>query len=165
MPHNFQHLALITLLFPDSAIIHCTRDARDTCLSCYLHNFAGHHPYTRNLGWLGMHYRNYARLMQHWKTIGIPMHEVSYEQLVANPEAAVRELLSCCNLPWNDACKRFYENCRVVNTASRDQVRQPIYSSAIGRWKHYEAQLAPLIEALGTIQDHPSTGLPGASPG
>lgn len=150
MPHNFLHLGLIDLLFPGARIIHCLRDPLDTCLSCYFHNFSGEHAYAYNLDSLGTYYRQYERLMAHWRSvIRIPMLEVRYEDVVSNTEEASRILVDFCGLPWDDRCLRFHESQRTVATASHDQVRRPIYHSSVGRWKHYEAFLEPLKAALG----------------
>ena len=149
-PGNFLTLGLIRALFPNAAIIHCTRDPRDTCLSCYFHNFQGL-PYTYDLASLGQTWRIYRRLMQHWKDIQIPMLELPYEALVDDVEGWSRRLLEYCGLPWNDACLRFHENDRIVSTVSHDQVTRPIYTSSVGRWRHYERHLGPLLIALQEV--------------
>ena len=150
MPQNFLGLGIISLLFPKARIIHCRRDPIDTCLSCFFHNFGATHPYAYNLEILGRYYKEYQRIMQHWQEVlGIPMLDVSYEALVADQESMTRALLEYCNLEWNDRCLRFYDNKRTVSTLSYDQVRKPIYTRSIGRWKHYEPYLMPLIESLG----------------
>ena len=149
LPHNFQHIGLIRMLFPNARIIHCIRDARDTCLSCYFQNFFGYHPYTENLEHLGRHYRDYRRLMDHWKTAGIPMLELPYEQMVDDPETWTHKLIEYCGLDWEDQCLRFHESDQHTRTASYDQVRQPIYKGSVGRWKNYETQLSPLLRELG----------------
>ena len=149
LPHNFQYLGLIRVLFPAAKIIHCVRDARDTCLSCYSQNFFGYHPYTSKLEYLGRHYKDYQRLMEHWRLLDIPMLEVPYEALVEDPEAWSRKLVEYCGLDWEEQCLRYYETGQLTRTASYDQVRQPIYKSAMGRWQHYESHLSPLLEILG----------------
>jgi tetratricopeptide (TPR) repeat protein len=150
MPHNFLHLGLIALLFPAGRIIHTVRDARDCCLSCYFQPFVGHHPYAQDLGDLGAYYREYRRLMAHWTgVLDIPVLEVRYEDLVAEPEAHSRRMIDFLGLPWDDACLRFHESGRAVATSSYDQVRRPVYKASAGRWRHYEAHLGPLLEALG----------------
>jgi len=149
MPHNFLHLGLIDRLFPNSRIIHCVRSPMDTCLSIYFHNFSGNHPYTNNLRALGEYYKGYIELMNHWKRIiRIPLMEVVYEDLVENQEAVSRNMISFCEVDWDQQCLRFNESERIVNTPSYDQVRQPIYTKSINRWKNYEKHLEPLITAL-----------------
>jgi hypothetical protein len=149
MPQNFLYLGVIELLFPKARIIHCTRDPLDTCVSCYCHDFAGFHPYVYQMEDLGLYYRYYQKLMQHWQTVlSVPILNVSYESLVEDPEALTRGMLAFCGLEWDERCLRHYDNARFVNTASYDQVRKPIYKSAIGRWRHYEAYLEPLRKSL-----------------
>lgn len=154
MPHNFQHLGLIELLFPNARIIHCMRDPIDTCLSIYTYQFNTTHSYKMDLTHLGQHYRKYQELMQYWKqALSIPIMEVSYEDMVADQERVSRELVKFCGLEWDEQCLRFYENKRVVNTLSYDQVRKPMYKKSVARWKNYEAHLAPLRAALGMDEE------------
>ena len=150
MPGNFMHLVLIRLLFPDARIIHCTRNSVDTCLSCYFQRFIGYHDYAYDLVNLGAHYVEYKRLMDHYRDdIGMPILEINYEELVTDTERLSRKMIDFCGLDWNEGCLRYYESDRVVRTASYDQVRQPIYTSSVKRWRHYEKHLTPLLKALG----------------
>ncbi len=83
MPHNFEHLGLIALLFPNARIVHCRREPIDTCLSCFMRYFNKAHGYNTDLSTLGLYYREYLGLMRHWEqTLPLPVHEVKYEQLV-----------------------------------------------------------------------------------
>ncbi len=96
-----------------------------------------------------MYYREYERLMARWRAVlPVPMFELQYEELTAEPEAVSRRLVAFCGLDWDDRCLRFYETARPVGTASMLQVRRPMYRNAVGRWQHYETQLQPLIAAL-----------------
>jgi tetratricopeptide (TPR) repeat protein len=148
-PMNFAYLGLIATLLPRARIIHCRRDPRDICLSCYFRDFQDPFPFKHDLRHLAAYYLQYERLMAHWHAV-LPLQilDVQYESLIADPESTTRRLLSICGLPWDERCLRFHENDRPVRTASRFQVRQPIYQSAVGRWKHYEAHLGPLLAAL-----------------
>lgn len=149
LPTNYERLGLIEKLFPHARIIHTTRHPLDTCLSCYFQNFGNTHSYSSNLRALGEVYQIYQKLMVHWrKTLSIRILDVNYETLVRNPETTVRTLLEFCELPWDPRCLEFYKSKRYVNTASYDQVRQPIYHNSIERWKHYETHLSELIETL-----------------
>jgi tetratricopeptide (TPR) repeat protein len=149
MPYNFFWLGLLELLFPDARVIHCLRDPRDTCLSIYFHDFTGQHHYAYDLRNIGLYYREYRRLMAHWREVGsLPLLEVQYESLVKSPDAQTRRIVEFCGLSWNNACLKFHTSNRVTKTASYDQVRRPLYASAVGRWRHYEAYLSPLIEEL-----------------
>lgn len=150
MPGNFRFLGLIELLFPDAHVIHCVRDPLDTCLSCYFQDFSRTHAYSYDLAQLGAFYNDYRRLMAHWKDVlQIPVLEVCYEDLIDDQESISRSMVEFCGLEWDESCLRFHETQRFVATASYDQVRRPLYSKSVARWKHYETHLGPLIEALG----------------
>ncbi|MHC4770160.1 MAG: sulfotransferase family protein, partial [Planctomycetota bacterium] len=131
-------------------IIHCVRDPRDTCVSCFMSSILpGPHPYISDLSDLGFAYRQYERLMVHWKhVIPQPILEVGYEGLVDDLEAGSRRIIEFVGLDWHDACLRFHASGRIVRTASYDQVRRPIYRSSIGRYKRFERHLRPLLDAL-----------------
>ncbi len=149
MPHNFLRIGLINLLFPEARIIHCQRDPMDNGLSIYFQNFLWTHRYATNLENIGHFYNEYQRLMQHWKQVtNIPILDVSYEDMIRDSETTARKILSFCELDWNDSVMDFHKNKRVITTASIDQVRQPIYSSSISRWKNYEQHIEPLKVAL-----------------
>jgi tetratricopeptide (TPR) repeat protein len=149
MPHNFYLLGLIELLFPQARVIHCQRDPMDTCLSIYFQSFLDAHTYARDLFSLGTHYHQYQRLMEHWQnTLSLPILNLQYEGLVSQPEKTVRELLEFCGLEWNEQCLQFHRSERKVNTASYDQVRQPLYTRSVQRWRHYERYLGELKEGL-----------------
>lgn len=151
MPVNFLHLGLISLMFPGCRIVHCTRDPIDTCLSCYFQNFSGSIPFAYDLRELGLFYLAYRRLMAHWREVlRLPMLEASYEALVRDQEPMSRKLVAFVGLEWDDRCLRFHESKRVVLTSSNAQVRKPMYSSSIGRWKHYERHLGPLLDTLAS---------------
>ena len=147
---NYLHVGLIAALFPKARIIHIRRDPLDTCLSCYFHNFTGRQDYTYDLVDIGVYYREYERLMAHWRKVLLrPMLEVQYEELVADQAAVSRRIIAHCGLDWDDRCLDFHRTERAVQTASAGQVRQPIYASSIGRWRPYERHLGPLKRALG----------------
>jgi tetratricopeptide (TPR) repeat protein len=149
MPENLLHLGLIATLFPRAHVIHCRRDARDVCVSCFFQFFKGLN-FTWDLEDLGHYYREYERLMAHWRAVlPLPIHDVVYEDLIADQAAVSRRMVEFCGLPWDERCLRYHENRRAVKTASVLQVRQPIYASSVGRWRRYEAHLAPLLAALG----------------
>ncbi|MEE8458219.1 MAG: sulfotransferase [Phycisphaerales bacterium] len=147
---NYRTLGLIAVLFPRATIIHCHRDPRDTCISCYMSGILPRpHPYISDLGDLGFAYRQYRRLIEHWKQ-ALPMQilDVGYEALVDDLDGQARRIIDFCGLPWNDRCLEFHASGRTVRTASYEQVRQPIYRSSIGRYKGFEKHIRPLLEAL-----------------
>jgi len=150
MPSNYWHLGLIQLLFPGGKIIHCIRDPRDTCLSCYFQNFAGQHPYANDLLNLGMYYRQYEKLMRHWRNVlDLEIMDVHYENLVADPEQVSRQLIEYCKLDWDSCVLRYYDSKRTVVTSSFDQVTKPVYKDSLARWHHYEGFLESLHKGLG----------------
>jgi hypothetical protein len=150
LPGNYTILAPVVRMLPGARIIHCVRDARDTCLSCHFQNFGKGHSYARDLTLLGRKYVAYERLMSHWRdTLGIPMFELRYETLVASFEPTVRSLLEYVGVPWDDRVLRFHSVNRHVRTASAGQVHRPLFTSSVGRWKRYERHLSPLLNALG----------------
>ncbi|MDX8512253.1 tetratricopeptide repeat-containing sulfotransferase family protein [Mesorhizobium captivum] len=154
MPHNFELIGLIGILFPNARIIHCRRDAIDNCISCFVLQFSGAHSYTGDLQTLGLYYREYDRLMRHWsKVLPGRIFENQYETLIEDQEEQSRRLIDYLGLPWDDACLRYFERDGSVNTFSRWQVRQPIYKSSVKRWKNYESEIQPLIEALGDLAE------------
>lgn len=152
LPHNFELIGLIRLLFPKARIIHCRRDAIDNCLSCYFLSFNEDNSYTADLRTLGLYYREYDRLMHHWDDV-FPGQILRnrYEDMVSDQEGQSRRLIDHLGLPWDDACLRFFDKGGSVNTFSRWQVRQPIYSSSVSRWKNYGSAIQPLIEGLGDL--------------
>ena len=151
-PFNFMHLGLIALLFPQGRIIHCRRHPLDTCLSCYFVSFADEFQFAGNLRTLGNYYLDYHRLMEHWRQVlPMPMLEIHYEDMVSDTEATIARVLGHCGLDWEDSCLRFHETQRAVRTPSRWQVRQPIYSGSVGRWKRYEKHLQPLTSILSPL--------------
>ncbi len=149
MPHNFLRLGLIALLLPDARIVHCRRDPLDTCLSCYFQHFGSPYEFAYDLENLGAYYRDYEALMAHWGEV-LPgaMLELQYEDLVADQEGVSREIVAFCGLEWDDRCLAFHDTLRPVRTASQWQVRQPLFASSLGRWRHYEKHLGPLRAAL-----------------
>ncbi|HEY2534177.1 MAG TPA: sulfotransferase, partial [Xanthobacteraceae bacterium] len=151
MPSNYYFAGLIHLALPNAKIIHSIRDPVDTCVSCFSKLFPSQQYYTYDLGELGRYYRCYERLMEHWRRVLPPgrMLDVRYEDVVTDLEGQARRIIAYCGLPWNDRCLSFHETDRPVRTASATQVRQPIYSSAIGRWRAYADPLQPLLTALG----------------
>ena len=153
MPTHFFALGLIHLMLPNAKVIHVRRSPLDTCLSCFTQLFNRAHEYSYDLAELGRYYVGYAGLMEHWRRV-LPegaFLEVDYEDVVSDPEGQARRMVEYCGLEWNAACLDFHRNERPIQTASVMQVRQPIYRSSVGRWRHYEPYLAPLIDALGDL--------------
>ncbi len=149
MPRNFLHLGLASLLLPNTRIIHCRRNAMDTALSCYFMHFKDSYAFTTQLDWLGEFYVGYRQLMDHWnQVLPTPILDVHYERLVQSPEEEMRRIIDFVGLNWNPACLRFHTNDRQVFTASAEQVRQPIYTTSVGRAEPYRDQLQDFSEVL-----------------
>jgi tetratricopeptide (TPR) repeat protein len=151
MPGNYHNLGLIARMFPKARIVHCRRDPMDNCLSCFAQNFtADALGWSTDLEMLGRYYCSYQRLMAHWRAVLPPgrMLEVDYEDTVADLETQARRLVEFAGLEWDDACLEFHKTERAVATASREQVRNPIYRSSVGRWKRYGDGIMPLARAL-----------------
>ncbi|TIP33907.1 MAG: sulfotransferase, partial [Mesorhizobium sp.] len=93
-------------------------------------------------------------LMRHWESI-FPgrIFENRYETMIEDQEQQSRRLIDYLGLPWDDACLRFFDRDGSVNTYSNWQVRQPIYKSSVKRWRNYEGEIQPLIEALGNLAE------------
>ncbi len=151
-PFNFLALGLIHLMLPNAKIVHVKRNPLDTCLSGFTQLFnADTQVYSYDLTEIGGYYANYARLMEHWRRV-LPedaFYELQYEELVADKKIQIRRLIGYCGLEWDDACLESHKSSRSVKTASITQVRQPVYTSSVERWRHYEKHLQPLIDALG----------------
>jgi hypothetical protein len=150
MPANFVYAGFIHAILPNARIIHCRRDAMDTCLSCYIRDFGGDIAFSYNQRELGRYYHQYDLLMAHWRAILPPDRyiEVRYEDVVADLELEARRLVAFCGLEWSASCLQFHQTSRVIRTASTNEVRRPIYHSSVGRWRRYAHHLRPLFDAL-----------------
>ncbi|MEO8441673.1 MAG: sulfotransferase [Betaproteobacteria bacterium] len=145
-PDNFVWAGLVHLVFPHARIVHCRRDPLDTCVSILGNFFAPRPDFSTEPGDLVFYYHEYERMMAHWREVLPADHflELDYEELVANPEPAIRRLLEFCSLDWEPACLHPERSTRTVNTASLWQVRQPIFKGSVGRWRRYASWLGEL---------------------
>jgi tetratricopeptide (TPR) repeat protein len=152
LPLNFFYVGFIHFALPNAKIVCLRRHPVDSCLSLYRQLFAtafSYYNFTYDLADIGRYYVLFDRLIAHWRAV-LPgkVLELSYESLVAEQERTTRALLGFCGLPWEARCLEFQTNAAPVATASSVQVRAPLYASAVGRWRRYAAQLAPLISEL-----------------
>jgi tetratricopeptide (TPR) repeat protein len=150
MPANFLSLGLISAALPGARVIHMCRNPLDTCLSIYFQHFETTLSYANDLDDLAHYYTEYLRVMNHWRTT-LPegaILNVPYEELVEDPEAWSRKMLTFIGLPWDPRCTDFHLTNRTVITASKWQVRQKLSASSIGRWRHYEKFVGPLQKLL-----------------
>lgn len=156
---NYQVLPMIQLLFPRAKVVHTLRDPRDVCVSCFFQMFLGPLGFSYNLEHLARYYADHSRIMAHMKEVlDLPILEVRYEELVADPEPQIRQLLDHVGLPFHQGCLSFHTSERSIHTASLDQVRKPIYRSSTQRWKRYGPGLKPLLDALeraGVLPENP----------
>ena len=146
---NFWNLGLISMLFPQAQIIHCTRHPLDTCLSNFFHCFSFDYDYMFDLQNMAHCYQEYSCMMEHWRSaLPTPIIEVAYEDTVTHTEDVARRLLQEIGVDWDDRCLAPHANPSPVGTSSRWQVRQPIYTRSLERWRHYEKHLGPLQEIM-----------------
>lgn len=151
-PENFLYIGLIKALFPDALIVNTVRHPLDNCLSIYFLHLSHSMGYALDLMDTAHHYREYRRLMAHWKSLyGSAIFDFDYDAYVREPEVWTRKLLDFCGLDWNETCLAFHQNDNEVRTASAWQVREPLYSRASGRWRNYERQLLPVREYLADL--------------
>ena len=150
MPNNFRHIGLIKLILPNARIIDARRDPMACCFSVYKQLFAEGQEFSYSLEDVARYYRTYLRLMAHWNAV-LPgqICLVRYEDVVGDIETEVRRLLDHCGLPFHPDCLEFHKSRRAVRTASSEQVRQPLYTSGLEQWKHYETHLQPIRDSLG----------------
>jgi tetratricopeptide (TPR) repeat protein len=155
LPFNYTLAGIIRIMLPQARIIHCVRDPRDTCVSCYTTSFQSDRGFTCDMSELGETYRLYWKLMTHWRQV-LPggLFEMRYESLVDDLETEARGMVDYLGLEWSDDCLDFHQNPRRVLTASMTQVRQPAYRSSMGRWRRYEDHIQPLLAALGDLRQY-----------
>lgn len=149
MPVNFLYAGLIHLALPQAKIIHMKRHPVDACYAIYKNLFGDAYPFSYNFSDLARYYAAYEKLMAHWHTVmpGV-IYDIYYEDLVADTEGQSRPLFEHCNLQWQEQCLKFHENQSASTTASASQIREPVYNSSVGKWRHYATELSPLIELL-----------------
>jgi tetratricopeptide (TPR) repeat protein len=149
MPNNFAHIGLIKLMLPQAKIIDARRHPMAACFSGFKQLFTTGQPFSYGLENIGKYYIDYIRLMDHWHNV-LPEQvlTVNYEEVVNDFENQVRQILSFCGLEFEQSCLEFYNNQRPVNTASSEQVRQPIYQSGLNAWSAFEQHLTPLKVVL-----------------
>jgi hypothetical protein len=149
-PDNFLYIGLIKTLFPTARIVHTTRDPLDNCFSVYCLHLDHAMPYALDLLDIGHYYREYRRLMAHWRACyGPDIVDVAYDRLVREPQPVIAKVLAATGLDWDDRCLAFHDRPHAVKTASVWQVRQPLYQHASGRAQRYAPHLDALAAYLG----------------
>jgi hypothetical protein len=146
MPNNFPHIGLIKMILPNAKIIDARRNPMDGCFSCFKQYFAKGQHFTYDLDDIARYYKDYVRIMDFWNSY-FPgsIHTVMYEDVIKDPENQVRSMIEFLDLEFEESCLSFYNSSRPVKTASSEQVRQPIYKSAMNYWKNFEDDLTELI--------------------
>jgi len=154
MPNNFRHIGLINLILPNAKIIDARRHPMSCCFSGFKQLFAEGQEFSYDLKDIGRYYADYVALMDHWDD-ALPgkVLRVNYEDVVADVDTQVRRILDYCGLPFEEACINFHQTDRSIRTPSSEQVRQPIFKSGLQQWRHFDAWLAPLKDALGPVLD------------
>jgi tetratricopeptide (TPR) repeat protein len=149
MPLNYLYCGLIRRALPGARIVHVVRHPMAVCHAMYKTLFKSGYPFSYDLREIAKYYAAYVRLMAHWRrTLPGAIHEIRYEDLVADQQGETRRLLQHCGLEWEDGCLAFHRNPTPSTTASASQVRRPLYDSSVSQWRHYETELGELKEAL-----------------
>ena len=149
-PLNGFFAGLAGQVLAGAKVIFCRRDPMDVGLSCFFQCFTHGHEYSRDLYHLGRFMRRYLDLLDYWRA-RLPLDRwltVDYEDLVTAPEPTLRRVLDFLGLPWDPACLDHLGGEGAVTTASQWQVRQPLYTHSIGRWRRYAPWLGPLAAGL-----------------
>ena len=154
LPNNFPLIGFAHLILPNAKFINARRHPFDSCLGGYKQLFGRGQHFTYDMLDLAHYYQQYDSMIKYWHEV-LPgkVLDVHYEETVTDLEGQVRRILEHCGLPFEESCLRFYETDRAVKTASSEQVRQPIYTSALGKWRKYEEHLGIWFDQLGDIVD------------
>jgi tetratricopeptide (TPR) repeat protein len=139
MLFNYQFVPLIMKLFPDARIVHVVRDYRDVALSCFAHSFSGYHPYKFSISDIIFQFRSHLQIMNRWKRL-FPHNiiTIEYERLVSYPTPVMSEIAKFIGINPNYDFTKFYELNTACITSSYSQVKQPLYRTAVGRWRLYQ---------------------------
>jgi hypothetical protein len=156
MPSNLFHVGLIHLILPNARIIDVRRSPLGCCFSNFKQHFQSGVWFSYDLNDLGRYYRDYVELLAHFDAV-LPgrVHRVQYENVVADLEGEVRRLLEYCGLKFEEQCLSFHETRRIVQTASSEQVRRPLFVEGVDQWRNFEPWLGPLKQALGDVSVDP----------
>ena len=147
-PLNFRWIGLIKILFPNSKIIHCSRNPKDNCLSLYKNFFEGGLNFSYDQKELGTYYNLYLDLIKFWnEKFPGSIYEAKYEQIITNQENEIKNIINFCDLPWEESCLSFYKNKTPIKTMSTAQARQPIYKSSINSFEKF----SPFLKELKKI--------------
>jgi Tfp pilus assembly protein PilF len=157
-PDAFGLLGMLKAVFPNARFVNTVRDARDTAVSIWFQQFDDRLGYAADLSDIAHHYRQYRRLMAHWRGLfGDSIFDADYDAYVRDPRGMTERLLAFAGLDWHEGCLDFQKNATRVRTASVTQVREPLYRKSSGRWRNYERKLAALALDFGDVPSSPTT--------
>lgn len=156
-PLNYLYLGLIARALPGARLIAVARDPMDSCYAMYKSLFTNAYPFSYDLHDLARYYTAWHALLRHWQAVlGERLLTVQYEDLVVDQQGVTRRIIAHCGLGWEAACLEFHQRRGAVSSASAVQVRRPLYSHSVGKWRHFERQLTPL--AAHFTQHEPAGG-------
>ena len=136
---NFRMLGFIRMLFPQSKVIHCSRGAKDNCLSIYKNVFnESNIPWSYDFSDLSLYFREYKKIMSFWET-KMPnfIFNSGYESLVENQEAQSKKIFNFCNLSWEIETLKYYNKNIPIQTLSIEQARNPVYRTSMKNYENY----------------------------
>jgi tetratricopeptide (TPR) repeat protein len=149
LPPNYLYLPLILKALPSAKVIHLTRNPMDACFASFKQLFADAYPHSYDQAEMARHHARYYHLMALWRErFGDRFFDIAYEDTARDLEPNARALIDFLELPWEDACLEFHKQDAAVTTASAVQVRQPVHTRSIGRWRRYERQLDVMRQTL-----------------
>ncbi len=149
LPPNYLYIPLILKALPNAKIVHLRRDPMDACFASFKQLFADAYPHSYDQAEMARHHARYYHLMAVWRErFGDRFFDIAYEDTARDLEPNARALIEFLDLPWEDACLNFHQQSGAVTTASAVQVRQPVHTKSVGRWRRYEQQLQPMRHAL-----------------
>lgn len=149
LPVNYLLIPFILKALPNAKIVHLTRNPMDACFASFKQLFADAYLHSYDQCEMARHHARYRRLMAHYHA-EFPgrIFDISYEATAQDIEPNARALIEYLELPWQDACLNFHEQSATVATASAAQVREPVHTRSIGRWKKYQQHLQPMLQEL-----------------
>jgi len=148
-PLNFRWIGFIKILFPNSKIIHCSRDPKDNCLSIFKNFFEGGLDFGYNQKELGTYYNLYLDLMRFWKEkFPNTIYDAQYEKIIEDPENEIKKMIKFCDLDWEESCLKFYNNKTPIKTLSTAQARKPIYKSSKNSFEKFAPYLTDLNKLI-----------------
>jgi len=149
-PANYTCYGLINIAFPNTRIIHMRRNPVDVAISTYTTMMRTGAPFVGDKDDIVFALKTQAELTRHWLEV-LPQDRfmiVTYEDLTREPEPVIRKVVEFLGLPWSDACLTPESSKRTVSTPSLWQVRQPVYTTSVDRWRRYEPWLGPFEELI-----------------